>query len=127
MKTEVGFMGWSTINPSYEDVCYNLTGHVEVVQVTFDPSIVNYSQLLKVFLDNHDITAVREALSQYRSVIFYDTPEQMSDAKTFVRGLSDSLQRKMQVGIEPTKPFYKAAKYHQKYYDNHGWDRLSSR
>src|SRR6266496_4708534 len=82
--TAVGFMGGTLDKPTYEDVCYRDTGHAEVVQVQFDPELVAYSQLLDVFWENHDPTTLNrqgpDVGEQYRSAVFYHTPEQQEAA-----------------------------------------------
>lgn len=96
-----------------------------MVQITFDPSVISYKELLKIFIDNHDITARHDALSQYTSVIFCHGEEQLKEAREFRLSLSDNLQNKMQTSIEKAAVFYPAEAYHQKYYDKHGGDKLS--
>ena len=85
IDTAVGYMGGSTKNPTYDDVCTDETGHVEVVQITFDPSKITYNQLLDVFWKSHDLTQVNrqgpDVDSQYRSVIFFHSKEQEEQAK----------------------------------------------
>src|SRR2546429_346602 len=82
--TAVGFMGGTLDKPTYEDVCYRDTGHAEVVQVRFDPTLVSFGQLLDVFWENHDPTTLNrqgpDVGEQYRSVVFYHTPEQQNVA-----------------------------------------------
>src|SRR6202521_4508657 len=83
-STAVGYMGGTLANPTYEDVCTDRTGHAEVVQVEFDPAVVSYDELLKVFWENHNPTTLNrqgpDAGTQYRSVIFYHTPAQQAAA-----------------------------------------------
>src|SRR5690349_18899749 len=84
LSTAVGYAGGTTVNPTYQDVCTGQTGHAEVVEVDYDPEKVSYEDLLNVFWENHDPTTLNrqgpDVGSQYRSVIFYHTPEQQAAA-----------------------------------------------
>lgn len=121
INTAVGYSGGHTKNPTYEDVCSDQTGHVEVVQVEYDPTKVNYEDLLKVFWDNHNPTQINrqgpDVGTQYRSVIFYHSPEQMEIAEKSKLELeaSGKWQQSIATNIEPAQTFYKAEEYHQKY------------
>lgn len=126
VSTAVGYMGGTMENPTYEDVCTNLTGHAEVVEVIYDPSVVSYENLLDVFWKIHDPTTLNrqgpDRGTQYRSVIFYHTPEQEATA----RASKDSLQRSgkykrdIVTQIEPATQFYRAEEYHQQYFEKTG-------
>lgn len=122
----VGFMGGRVANPSYERVCAGDTGHVEVCQVTYDPSVVSYEQLLEKFWEIHDPTQVNrqgpDVGSQYRSVIFTHTPEQAAAASTSKEALEQSKKFKKSIAtsIEPADPFSRAEEYHQRYVEKHG-------
>ena len=127
-KTEVGYMGGMTENPTYEDVCSHATGHAEVVQVTYDPAKIPYDDLLKIFWDNHDPTTKNrqgpDIGDQYRSVIFIYNKEQERLAKESKEkiGKSGQFSRPIVTEIVPAMPFYKAEEYHQQYLRKHGLD-----
>ena len=122
----VGFTGGKTVNPSYHDVCTGTTGHAEVVEVTFDPAVVSYDALLDAFWQMHDpTTRDRQGPdfgSQYRSAIFYHTPEQQAAAVASKSALEASgrLKRPVVTQIEPAGPFYRAEEYHQRYLEKQG-------
>lgn len=125
-ETMVGYTGGVFPNPTYEDVCSDKTGHAEAVQVTFDPSVVSYKELLRIFWDIHDPTTFNrqgpDAGSQYRSSIFYHTPEQASLAKTSKGELEKSgkFNNPIVTEIVPASTFWKAEEYHQKYLAKRG-------
>jgi peptide-methionine (S)-S-oxide reductase len=122
----VGFMGGTTVNPSYHDVCTGTTGHAEVVEVTFDPARVSYDALLDAFWQMHDpTTRDRQGPdfgSQYRSAIFYYSPEQHAAAVASKSALEASgrLKRPIVTQIAPAGPFYRAEEYHQRYLEKQG-------
>lgn len=122
----VGYAGGTTKNPTYEQVCSDQTGHAEVVEVTFDPASVSYETLLDVFWRNHDPTTRNrqgpDVGSQYRSVIFYHSPQQKAAAETKLAELEKSgrFRRPIVTQIEPAPPFYRAEEYHQQYLAKHG-------
>ncbi len=121
-----GYAGGKTENPSYEDVCSDETGHAEVVEVTFDPAEVSYETLLDVFWRNHDPTTRNrqgpDMGSQYRSVVFYHSPEQKAAAEAKMAELEKSgkFRRPIVTLIEPAPMFYRAEEYHQQYLAKHG-------
>lgn len=121
-----GFMGGTTENPTYEEVCTNKTGHAEVVLVEYDPYVVSYEKLLEVFWDIHDPTTLNkqgpDIGSQYRSAIFYYTPQQQELAILSKSKLEKSKKYKNRIVTEIVKAgeFYKAEEYHQDYYTKHG-------
>jgi peptide-methionine (S)-S-oxide reductase len=121
-----GYSGGHTDNPSYKDVCTDATGHAEVVQVTFDPAKVSYDQLLDVFWKIHDPTQVNrqgpDFGTQYRTAIFYHTPEQEAAARKSKQALeaSGKLRRPIATEITPAGPFWKAEEYHQRYLEKRG-------
>ncbi|MGH9796328.1 MAG: peptide-methionine (S)-S-oxide reductase MsrA [Candidatus Acidiferrales bacterium] len=125
-ETAVGFMGGRTENPSYKQVCYDDTGHAEVVQVTYDPSKVKYDQLLEVFWSVHDPTQLNrqgpDVGDQYRSAIFFHTPEQEAAARASKEWMEKSgrFRRSIVTAIEPAGEFYRAEEYHQKYLQKRG-------
>ncbi len=127
VATAVGYMGGSLKNPTYKDVCTGQTGHAEVVQVTYDPAKISYEQLLDVFWSVHDPTQLNrqgpDIGSNYRSVIFFHDAEQgrlarRSKEKIEVSGLFGF--RKIMTAITPASEFYRAERYHQRYYEKHG-------
>ncbi len=124
--TAVGYAGGTLDNPTYKDVCYKDTGHAEVVQVEYDPSVVSYERLLQVFWENHDPTQVNrqgpDIGDQYRTVIFYHTPEQQAQAEASKKALDESgrLKRPVATKIEPAPAFWIAEDYHQQYLAKRG-------
>jgi peptide-methionine (S)-S-oxide reductase len=124
--TAVGFMGGRLDRPSYEDVCYRHTGHAEVVQVEFDPAQVSYDVLLDIFWDGHDPTQLNrqgpDIGEQYRSAIFFHSPEQHAAATASKerRNNSGAYRRPIVTEITPAKAFWKAEEYHQQYLEKHG-------
>lgn len=126
LSTSVGYAGGSFKDPTYEDVCTGQTGHAEVVQVEYDPSKISYDELLNVFWNNHDPTALNrqgpDIGEQYRSVIFFHTPEQEAVAKAHQEKLQNSGKygKKIVTEIVPASQFYKAEDYHQRYYEKCG-------
>jgi peptide-methionine (S)-S-oxide reductase len=126
VSTAVGYSGGTTVNPTYEQVCGGRTGHTEVVQITYDPAKVSYDKLLDVFWDNHNPTTLNrqgpDVGYQYRSVIFYSTPEQMAAAEASKERLAKSgrFGSPIVTTIEPAGAFYKAEDYHQKYLHKRG-------
>lgn len=122
----VGYSGGHTVNPTYKDVCTDETGHAEVVQVTFDPAKVSYEQLLDVFWQMHDPTQVNrqgpDFGAQYRTAIFFHSPEQEATAKKSKAALdaSGKFRRPIATEITPASTFYRAEEYHQKYLEKRG-------
>ena len=121
-----GYSGGHTQNPSYHEVCTDTTGHAEVVQVTFDPEKVSYDQLLNVFWTIHDPTQVNrqgpDYGAQYRTAIFFHSPEQEAAAKKSKQALeaSGKLRRPVATEITPAGPFWRAEEYHQRYLEKRG-------
>ncbi len=120
-----GYTGGTMPSPSYEDVCTDRTGHAEAVQVEYDPEQVSYDELLKVFWENHNPTTLNrqgpDVGSQYRSAIFYHDAEQEEAAKEYMKKLQDSMpEKKVVTEITPTKEFFKAEEYHQRYFEKQG-------
>ena len=126
VSTHVGYSGGNFPNPSYKDVCSGKTGHAEVVQIEFDPYSVSYEKLLDLFWDIHDPTTLNrqgpDIGDQYRSVIFYHTPEQEAKTRASKEKLEQSgrFQNPIVTKIEPAKEFYPAEEYHQKYLEKRG-------
>jgi peptide-methionine (S)-S-oxide reductase len=126
LETAVGYSGGHTETPTYQDVCTDETGHAEVVQVTFDPAMVSYEQLLNVFWQTHDPTQVNrqgpDFGTQYRSAIFFHTPEQQAMAKKSRETLETSGESRRPIATEitPAGKFFRAEEYHQKYLQKRG-------
>jgi peptide-methionine (S)-S-oxide reductase len=124
--TAVGYMGGKLKDPTYQDVCTDRTGHAEVVQVEYDPSEVSYDDLLRVFWENHDPTTLNrqgpDTGTQYRSVIFFHTPEQEAAAKESKEALAKSgrYKRPIVTEIVPAPEFWRAEDYHQQYLEKRG-------
>ncbi|TLX87527.1 MAG: peptide-methionine (S)-S-oxide reductase MsrA [Thaumarchaeota archaeon] len=125
-STRVGYIGGNLPNPTYEDVCTDRTGHAEALQVKYDPKEISYEELLDLFWSIHNPTTKNrqgpDIGSQYRSIIFYHTPEQESIAKKSKQELDDSnqFQNKIVTEIVRASTFYPAEDYHQKYYQKIG-------
>ena len=123
-SVESGYTGGATADPTYEDVCRGDTGHAEVVKVAFDPGRISYADLLEVFFAIHDPTTLNrqgnDVGSQYRSAIFFHSPEQERIAQETVQRLQPSLRDPIVTQIVPAQPFYKAEEYHQEYYGRVG-------
>jgi len=123
-KAESGYIGGHVENPTYRQVCGGDTGHVEVVRVVFDPAQVRYRDLLDVFFSVHDPTTLNrqgnDVGEQYRSVIFYTTPEQEAEAEETIAELNaaKAFPEPIVTAVEPADTFYVAEDYHQLYYDN---------
>src|SRR4029079_6954831 len=126
LSTSVGYAGGAQENPTYQDVCTDRTGHAEVVEVEFDPSKVSYDQLLDIFWSNHNPTTLNrqgpDVGTQYRSVIFYHSPEQKGAAegpgnKIDAGGL---FRQPVVTQIEPASKFWRAEEYHQRYLHKRG-------
>ena len=123
LSTRVGYMGGNIKNPTYSLICSGKTGHAESVEITFDPTIISYKQLLDHFFDLHDPTQVnRQGLdigTQYRSVIFFHSGEQKDTAEKYIKELKDSkrFRRPVATKISPAGQFFEAEGYHQQYYE----------
>ena len=123
-KVEPGYSGGTVPNPTYEQVCTGRTGHAEVVQVTFDPTVISYQELLNIFFTVHDPTTLNrqgaDSGTQYRSVIFYHSDQQKSIAQQIVSEVTAAKlwNAPIVTQIEPFKAFYKAEAYHLEYFKN---------
>ena len=119
-----GYSGGATANPTYREVCSHTSGHAEVVQVTFDPSVITYDQLLQVLWAMHDPTEVDrqgpDVGDQYRSVIFTHTPDQLLVATESRAKAQAAFPRPIATEIAPLDVFYPAEDYHQRYYEGNG-------
>ncbi len=126
LSTTVGYTGGNFKNPTYEDVCSGKTGHAEAVEVEYDASQVSYDALLQVFWENHDPTTPNrqgpDIGTQYRSAIFYHTPEQKAAAIASKEKLQAGgiLKRPIVTEIVPGTEFYRAEEYHQRYLEKRG-------
>jgi len=126
LDTAVGYSGGRLENPSYEDVCSGRTGHAETVEVEYDPARVSYERLLEVFWENHDPTTLNrqgpDVGEQYRSAIFFHTPEQQAAAAKSKEALEKSgkYKRPIVTQIQPASKFWRAEGYHQRYLEKHG-------
>jgi peptide-methionine (S)-S-oxide reductase len=122
--TAVGYMGGSLKNPSYQDVCTDRTGHAEVVEVDFDPAVISYHDLLNVFWENHDPTTKNrqgpDVGTQYRSAIFFHSPEQEAEAKRSRDEAQKNFKRPIVTEIVPATNFWRAEEYHQQYLEKRG-------
>lgn len=120
-----GYSGGKRPNPTYQQVCSGTTGHAEVIQVTFDPARISYKDILEVFFSIHDPTTLNrqgaDVGSQYRSAIFYRTPEQKAVAEQVIRdlGAAGLWSGKIVTEVKPFDSFYPAEDYHQEYFANH--------
>ena len=126
METAVGYEGGSLKNPTYKDVCTDQTGHAEVVDLTFDPQKVNYATLLDLFFELHDPTQVNRQGpdwgTQYRTVIFFHSPEQEAAAREAITRLEAShrYSKPIATQVVPAGAFWRAEEYHQKYLEKRG-------
>jgi len=123
LKVTSGYSGGSVPNPTYEEVSTGTTGHAECCQIVYDPSKITYEELLEVFWKTHDPTTLNrqgnDVGTQYRSVIFYHTPQQKEKAQHYKVALDSAgaFNRPIVTAIEPYTNFYSAEGYHQKYYE----------
>jgi peptide-methionine (S)-S-oxide reductase len=124
-STTVGYTGGNLTNPTYEDVCTDTTGHAEAIQLKYDPKEISYKEILELFWSLHNPTTINRQGpgigTQYRSSIFFHTPEQEKIAKQVKQELNGSkFQNKIVTEIVPASIFYPAEEYHQKYYQKIG-------
>ena len=126
VQTTVGYTGGHTEKPTYRDVCSDTTGHAEAVQVVYDPTVVTYEQLLDKFWSMHDPTTLNRQGPdygyQYRSAIFFHSPEQQAAANALKEKLEKArrFRRPIVTQIVPAVTFWPAEEYHQKYFQKHG-------
>ena len=120
MKVESGYAGGHVRNPTYQEVCTGTTGHAEVAQITFDPAIISFEEILEVFFTVHDPTTLNrqgnDVGTQYRSVIYYHSPEQKKIAEAAKQAAAELWPDPVVTEIAPLDKFYKAETYHQNYY-----------
>ena len=124
-KVVSGYAGGNTADPTYEQVTYGATGHAEAVQITFEAAVISYRELLEVFFAIHDPTTLNrqgaDVGTQYRSVVFYHTPQQKTEAEQTIKELdtSHSWDNPIVTEVKPLTVFYQAEEYHQHYYEKH--------
>ena len=125
-KVESGYSGGKTVNPTYKEVCEGTTGHAEVVQITYDPKVISFAQLMEVFFKTHDPTTLNrqgaDVGTQYRSAVFYHNEEQRKFAEEIKAKLNAEKAYDSPIVTEVTAftKFYKAEDYHQDYYNLNG-------
>lgn len=125
-KVESGYSGGKVKNPTYKEVCSGLTGHAEVIQLTYDPNKVTFDELLEIFWQTHDPTTLNrqgnDEGTQYRSVVFYHNAEQKQLAESYKKKLdaAGAFDSPIVTEITPFSTFYKAEDYHQNYYNLNG-------
>jgi peptide-methionine (S)-S-oxide reductase len=123
-KSTVGYLGGTLEHPSYEQVCTGSTGHAEVVQVEFDPTVVSYEELLDLFWKIHDPTQLNrqgpDVGAQYRSAIFFHSPEQEKAARGSKKRAQDRFSRPVVTEVTEASAFYPAEDYHQRYLEKRG-------
>ena len=121
-----GYAGGFVKNPSYKEVCTGRTGHAEVAQIVYDPSVISFEELLEVFWKTHDPTTLNrqgaDVGTQYRSAVFFHNEEQKEKAAFYMKKLDESgaFQNPIVTTIEPYENYYEAEDYHQDYYNNNG-------
>lgn len=124
LKVTSGYTGGNVKNPTYKEVCTGETGHAECVQIVYEPNKISYDELLEVFFEVHDPTSLNrqgaDVGTQYRSAIFYHSPEQKQKADYYKNELdkSGAYDKKIVTEISPASKFYPAEDYHQEYYEN---------
>lgn len=122
LTVEPGYAGGSTVNPTYEDVCTDTTGHAEVARVTFDPEVISYRELLEVLFTTHDPTTLNrqgaDEGTQYRSAIFYSSEDQKSQAESIIQELTKDrvFRNPIVTQVVPLEAFYPAEEYHRNYF-----------
>jgi len=123
-STAVGYLGGTVENPTYQDVCTGSTGHAEVIQVEYDPAQLAYEELLDLFWKCHDPTTLNrqgpDVGTQYRSAVFFRTPEQEAAAKVSKEKAQARFKQTIATEITPASPFYRAEEYHQQYLEKRG-------
>jgi len=134
-STQVGYTDGIYQNPTYQDVCSGKTGHAEAIQIEFDPTVVSYEDLLKIFWSNHNPTTINQQGpdigEQYRSAVFFHNEEQEEMAKTLKEKLQDGaikqFGKQIVTEIVPAKKFFKAEEYHQRYLEKNGHAQCSNK
>lgn len=121
-SVESGYAGGEKASPTYEQVCSGATGHAEVVQITFDPAVVSFRELLEIFFTIHDPTTLNrqggDVGTQYRSAIFYHSEAQSTEAEKLIAELNNEgiWDAPIVTQVQPLPPYYPAEKYHQEYF-----------
>lgn len=124
--TKVGYAGGNTVDPTYKDVCRDLTGHAETVLVIYDPVIISYKELLETYFTINEGSCACDELgsfgSQYRSIIFYNNKDQKKLGEKLIKSLNRAqvYESPISTDLVMTKNFYLAEDYHQQYYEKHG-------
>ena len=124
-RIEPGYTGGTVPNPTYEEVSMGTTGHAEAAQIYFDPEVINYKEILEIFFTMHDPTSLNrqgaDVGTQYRSAIFYHTPEQKATAEKLIEELNKEgiWSKPIVTEVNPLKIFYIAETYHKDYYKKH--------
>ena len=124
-RIEPGYTGGTVSNPTYEQVSTGTTGHAEAAQIFFDPKVISYRTILEIFFTIHDPTSLNrqgaDVGTQYRSAIFYNSPEQKVTAEQLIDELEKEViwDKPIVTSVEPLKVFYKAETYHKDYYKKH--------
>jgi peptide-methionine (S)-S-oxide reductase len=120
---ESGYAGGHVSHPTYEQVCEGTTGHAEVVKVAFDPDLVSYREILEIFFTIHDPTTLNrqgnDVGTQYRSAIYYHSPEQRDTAKHVIAEMANVWDAPIVTELSAAGPYYKAEEYHQNYFRQH--------
>ena len=120
---ESGYSGGHKTDPTYEQVCEGTTGHAEVVQVSFDPAVISYREILEIFFTIHDPTTVNQQGNdigtQYRSAIYHASPEQRETARHVIAEMANVWDAPIVTELEPLGAYYKAEDYHQDYFRKH--------
>lgn len=126
MSVSSGYMGGAVKNPTYKEVCTGQTGHAEVARIIYDPAKISFADLLEVFWKTHDPTTLNrqgaDVGTQYRSVVFYHSEEQKTEAESYKKKLDESgaWDKPLVTEISPAEIFYEAEEYHQNYYTQNG-------
>ena len=122
-RVESGYMGGQVDRPTYEQVCAGTTGHAEIVRLEFDPAVISYHDLLEVFFTIHDPTTLNrqgnDVGTQYRSVIFTESPEQEAVARQVIAEMANVWDAPVVTEVTPAQTWYKAEDYHQDYFNQH--------
>jgi peptide-methionine (S)-S-oxide reductase len=120
---ESGYTGGHQPNPTYEQVCTGSTGHAEVVKLEFDPAVITYRDILEIFFTIHDPTTLNrqgnDVGTQYRSVIYYQSPEQEATARQVMAEMAVVWDAPIVTELSPPQPYYRAEDYHQNYFAQH--------
>ena len=122
-SVESGYAGGRKPDPSYDDICTGMTGHAEVVRLRFDPDVISLREILEIFFTVHDPTTLNrqgnDVGTQYRSVIFYGSPEQEETARQVIACMASVWDAPIVTELSPLPAFYKAEDYHQDYFNQH--------